>query len=293
MARKADWPWWQQYTGSDEYRIRELLRAILDLNAYYGETTRWMWRGQANSKFVLNPAIHTRISLSGQSPDDALVKSAAERLLAVARQAGLDSHEGTKLPDMALLAMLQHYGAATPLLDVSLDPLVGLYMAVVSKDGEQDGEDGVLFAIKRPDDLAAQPFDTRPFSDVYDGLRSDRAYFYAAPDVSERLKIQRGHFLLAVVSNADSRVGLPLTVESGGVAETWLAKRMAQRGISGKQVPSTTDIAAFRVPKQFKAALRTWLERRTDLTYDYVYPAAWHRPHLESFCRSHGRSIAV
>lgn len=291
MVRKADWPWWHQGTGPDDYRIRELLRAILDLNAYYGESTRWVWRGQASSKFPLNPAVHSRIDRAGSGPDDASVSNVTGQLLDVARTAGLDVHEGTRLPDMALLAMLQHYGAATPLMDVSLDPLVGLYMAAVSKDGAHDDQDGVLFAVKRPEVAAAQPFDTRPFSEVYGALKSDRAYFYQAPDVSERLKIQRGHFILGVVSDLDARVGIPLTVESGNVTQTWLANRMRQRGIKGKLVPATSDLAAFRVPRQFKAPLREWLELRTDLSYDYVYPTPWHKVHLESFCRSHGRTV--
>lgn len=37
----------------------------------------------------------------------------------------------TRLPDLALLALLQHHRAATPLMDVTLDPIVGLYMSVV------------------------------------------------------------------------------------------------------------------------------------------------------------------
>jgi hypothetical protein len=209
--------------------------------------------------------------------------------------AKLDTHEQTRLPDLALLALLQHYGAATPLLDVSLDPLVGLYMAVVSRGGDLDDKDGVLFAIRRPRLNAAQPFDSRNFSEIYNALDADKVYFYTAPDVSERLKIQRGHFLLGRVSTADPRVGISLTVEPTHtkVNDTWLASRMNQRGRQGPPTPATSDVAFFRIPSKFKPALKGWLEERTDLTRDYVYPTPWHHPHLEAFCKSHGRDVSA
>ncbi|WP_060761396.1 FRG domain-containing protein [Propionibacterium freudenreichii] len=263
----------------------------MDLNAYYGDADRWLWRGQSKSTYLLNPAMHTRVQLSGTQLDDSAVIAGTKALLTAARKAGLNRHEGVLLPDMALLGMLQHYGAATPLMDVSLDPLVALYMAVVSEDPRENEKDGVLFAIKRPTEESIMPFDSRDFDTVYNSLDADTTYLYSAPDVSERLRIQRGHFLLGKVSTTDERVGIPLTVQPPGtnVTDTWLYTRMEQRGRSGAQAAATTDIASFRIPAKFKPALKQWLEERTDLTYDFVYPTAWHQPHLEAFCQSHNR----
>jgi FRG domain len=120
------WPWWSPPSGVDAYRIRELLRAVWDLHAMYGADSPWLWRGQANGSFGLEPAIHTSIR-SHATLDDDDVRALTRGLIRAAREAALDIHEGTRLPDMALLALLQHHGAATPLLDVSLDPMVGLY----------------------------------------------------------------------------------------------------------------------------------------------------------------------
>jgi hypothetical protein len=272
--------------------MRELIRGILDLHGYYGDPNVWLWRGQANAAHALKPGIHTRIEANKQVLGDSEVIGATQTLLRRARDARLNSHEGTDLPDLALLAMLQHHGAATPLLDVSLDPLVALYMAVVSPSKADDDEDGVLFAIKRPRDSQAiemvRPFDTREFADVYQHLPGTAPILYSAPDVSERLRIQRGHFLLGRVTTADLRVSLPLSIETGRVTETWLTKRMDGRGSANMNV-ATTDIATFRIPKQFKIDLKDWLEKRTGLTTDFVYPTAWHQPHLEVFAKSHSR----
>src|SRR3954452_15815630 len=103
------WPWWHQGTGSDQYRIRELLRGIWDLHAMYGADDPWLWRGQANAGHSLEPAIHTRVRANA-SLDDESVQECTTGLIKAARKASLDKHEGTNLPELALLALLQHHG---------------------------------------------------------------------------------------------------------------------------------------------------------------------------------------
>lgn len=260
----------------------------LGLHAMYGADEPWLWRGQPNGAHGLEPAIHTRIR-SQHTLEDEHVVHYTVGLLEAARGASLDVHEGMTLPDMALLALLQHHGAATPLLDVSLDPIVALYMATVSPNLADDARDGALFAIHKPSH-AISDFDSRPFSEIY-GLAADGVALYSAPDVSERLRIQRGHFLLGGVSNADSRVTIPLALDPRKpVKSSWIWTRMDKRGSKGPPPPATSDVAVFRVPARFKARLRTWLEDRSGLTRDFVYPTPWHQPHLDRFAMSHSRT---
>lgn len=282
------WPWWHQATGPDEYRIRELLNAIWQLHAMYGADDPWLWRGQANSSFALEPAMHTRVRRHSELTDSDVVQF-TQGLLHAARMARLDRHEGTSLPDLALLALLQHHGAATPLLDVTLDPIVGLYMAVVSPHPSDDEADGVLFAIKRPTSAIAD-FDSRPIDDAYAGLRGEVA-MYSAPDVSERLRIQRGHFVIGPVDASDDRRTIPLSLDTARRrSERWISRRMAARGRQGPVPPATSDLAVFRIAAKFKPSLKTWLEARSGLTPDFIYPTPWHQPHLDRFASSHGRS---
>lgn len=254
----------------------------------YGADDPWLWRGQTNSSHGLEPAVHTRIRTTGRPLIDAEVQSCTIGLLEVARKAALDQHEGTRLPDLAMLALLQHHGAATPLLDVSLDPMVALYMATVSPNPADDDLDGIVFAIRRPRIVIAD-FDSRTFNGIYTNLATDEVALYSAPDVSERLRIQRGHFLLGRVNTTSRRVTIPLSLDSGPVAKRWIYKRMKGRGRQGPPAAATTDIAVFRVTARFKKDIRTWLEARTGLTEDFVYPTAWHQPHLDRFASSHGR----
>ena len=255
----------------------------------YGADDPWLWRGQANAAHHLEPAIHTRVRAHG-TLDDSNVETFTRTLLSAARRAALDQHEGMQLPDMALLALLQHHGAATPLLDVSLDPVVGLYMATVSPNPEDDEKDGALFAIRRPT-LEISDFDSRAFGDVYEWT-DGRVALYSAPDVSERLRIQRGHFLLGTVGNPSARVTIPLTLDPGGVGDSWVSKRLRARGQQKPPPIATSDVAVFRVTAGFKEAMRDWLEARSGLTRDFVYPTSWHQPHLDRFASSHGRSAS-
>jgi hypothetical protein len=190
---------------------------------------------------------------------------------------------------MSLLSLLQHHGCATPLLDVSLDPMVALYMAVVSPSAADDEKDGVLFAIKKPMESIA-PFDSRDFEEVYEQLPSSNVRFYSAPDVSERLRIQRGHFLLGRVIDGDARVTIPLSLENSAVGtDSWFFRRLESRGRRGKPPSATSDVAVFRIHAEFKAHIRDWLEARSGLTRDFVYPTVWNQPHLDRFATSHGR----
>jgi len=281
------WPWWSPHGGPVPFRIRELLRAVWDLHAMYGTDSPWLWRGQANGTFALEPSMHTRVRARAPALDDMSVETFTVRLIDAARKAALDIHEGTKLPDLALLALLQHHGAATPLLDVSLDPVVGLYMAIVSPNPDDDTKAGALFAIRRPDRAIAD-FDSRSFNGIYNWV-GDEVAFYSAPDVSQRLRIQRGHFLLGRVSTGDSRVTIPLSVDSGNAGDNWIGRRMAARGVQGPPPPATSDVGVFRVAPTFKPLIRNWLEERSGLTRDFVFPTEWHQPHLERFAASHGR----
>jgi hypothetical protein len=284
-----NWAWWQQSTGPDDYRIRELLRAIWDLHAMYGDDQPWLWRGQANAAFNLEPGLHTRVRRCAAALDDATVLGFTDDLLTAARAAGLNRHENTNLPDMALLALLQHHGAATPLLDVTLDPVVGLYMAVVSPNAVDDDEDGVLFAIRRPNETIAD-FDSRTFATIYGPMAGQSVAFYSAPDVSERLRIQRGHFLMGAVHTTDPRTSIPLVLDpKTPVKGSWIWKRMDRRGKRGPVPPVSSDVASFRVPSGFKSTIRDWLEARSGLTRDFIYPTPWHQPYLDRFATAHGR----
>ncbi|WP_162246149.1 FRG domain-containing protein [Sanguibacter sp. Leaf3] len=280
----------------------------------------WLWRGQADHTHGIEPSVHTRVRKSTFDQTEETVKSATANLLLHARTAHLDRQSETLLPDLALLAHLQHYGAATPLLDVSTDPLIALWM-VAFADKEQpnkfDDRAGSLFGIlKPPRERWIKPLDPRSYGgpqgqNISDSL-GNAVWWYEAPDVTERLRIQRGSFLIGPLANADnSDSTLPFdlgpstkpkpggrskkaatspsveTQEDGKTtlnpADHWLDSRIRNQGDPGSPVQRRSEAFRIYVPPSSKQHLRKLLLERSGLSVATVYPTPWNRPFITQF----------
>ena len=289
------WEIWKPKTSGVQQNTRSLIRSVMGLHSTFaGEF--WLWRGQADAAHGLEPGMHTRVRNTPGAPfDEHSVQVATNQLLNLARANRLDTVEDLRLPDIALLAHLQHNGAATPLLDVTVDPLVAMWM-VAYTSGEDpfalDDRDGWLFAIRRPgrdrwiSSLDSSSYGSGAASIVT--LIRNRVYWYRPPPISERLRIQRGSFLLGPLSE-DGPCTLPLRI----VGEPWIETRICQLGLKGRPIRAKTDVVAFKIRAGIKSEIRRWLEDRAGLTQDVIYPTPWHRPFLEEFCRSYSRQQPV
>ena len=108
------------------------------------------FRGQANSKWKLHSAaIRRLIKHSGRENitqgthfSETYISYHRDVLIEPARTNGFGIDDGHEISDLQLLAKLQHFGAATGLLDFTWDPLVALWFAC-----EQDDCDGKVFAL--------------------------------------------------------------------------------------------------------------------------------------------------
>jgi hypothetical protein len=272
-------------TGGPARRQRRLLEDVWRLHVAFKDE-QWLWRGHWCCNWGLTPGIVSRIG----DPADRV--SALTRLLQACRVARLDAHDDVRLPDLALLARLQHQGAATALLDVTTDPAVALFMAATAPPGDDppaccsdhsavDVPDGILLAIRRPPRTLA-PFDPREIADVLAGIGHNIAY-YESPPIDNRLRIQRGAFLLHNVEHSDEP-NLAVT------PRTALEYRMDRSNTGRTHVDG---ICVFRVQGNLKAGLRAFLSSRAGLTRETIYPSAFDRPHLEQFAVNHGRGSEI
>ena len=259
----------------------------------------WLWRGQADSRYGVEPGVHSRVLASSSVPqDEETARDATTALLSAARQMSLDMQHENRLPDLALLAHLQHYGAATPLLDVTTDPLVALWMvafASAANPAELDAEEGSLFMIKRPDPgrwidaLDARPHRSSDIPDVA-GTTSDSVWWYRAPDVTERLRIQRGSFLIGPLARPDDRTNTTLPLELAEGRENAIGNRIQRRGEASNATVGSVEIFRIAIQPAVKRHLRSLLEDRSGLSIEAIYPTPWHRPYIEQFARTYGRA---
>jgi FRG domain len=272
--------------GKPPQQQRRLLQDVWRLHVAF-KNEQWLWRGHWCCNWDLTPGIVSRKKV----PADRI--PALKRLLCACRNAHLDAHDEVRLPDLALLARLQHQGAGTALLDVTTDPAVALFMAATKPPKEDPGSccddpghakkvpDGILVAIRRPSQTL-EPFDPRTIDVVLKSIGNGIAY-YEPPPIDHRLRIQRGAFLLHNVERSDE---LPLTITSKEALESRMARIKAGRR-------DVERVCVFRVKGSVKEGLRDFLSSRAGLTRDAIYPSAFDRPHLEQFAVNHGRSSKI
>ncbi|MDA7962829.1 MAG: FRG domain-containing protein [Gammaproteobacteria bacterium] len=107
-----------------------------------------LYRGLADIKWEVESAAYRRIKEPEETLDTPLYipgvfKNSIARLLDTAHMRGFRMHEGRELSDLELLARLQHFGAATCLIDFTRNPLVALWFAC----REQPEKDGKVVAM--------------------------------------------------------------------------------------------------------------------------------------------------
>ena len=152
-------------------------------------SSKYVFRGQADSNWKLHSAA-TRRLIKHFYDDESVIEASyfsqmhlvyhRAVLLNLARNYGFGNDYGHKISDLQLLEKLQHFGAATGLLDFTRDPLVALWFAC-----ERDHCDGNVFMLDltdranfqqitmREDSLSAEEIFTSP-----DGHRK-QLYFEA------------------------------------------------------------------------------------------------------------------
>ena len=108
------------------------------------EGKKLLFRGHADSTWKVEASGYRRL---GKNATPATFHNSTKRLIDKARLQGLDKKDGMEMPDLELLAELQHYGAATCLIDFTENPLIALWFAC----HEHQGKDGAVVAIASDD----------------------------------------------------------------------------------------------------------------------------------------------
>jgi hypothetical protein len=147
-----------------------------------------LFRGQAED-WPLVPKI-------GRLAVDRPVVKAERAILETFQQQSLPFLERVPASPWEWLAIAQHHGLPTRLLDWTLNPLVALWFAVASP--RSPGPNGVVWVFKPvPEDFVSIAHEG-PFS-------GDRAKVFRPSHVSERIRVQAGYFSVHKYMEKSSR----------------------------------------------------------------------------------------
>ena len=113
---------------------------------------QYLFRGVPNEKYKIEASAYRRLPESDKDNPSRLLKI-NQRLIEDARSLGHDQKDGEQLSDLELLAELQHFGAATCLVDFSRSALDGIWFACLKnpKKKEEGEANGKVFAVRHDD----------------------------------------------------------------------------------------------------------------------------------------------
>ena len=128
----------------------ETLSDFLEWASQFNDGT-YVFRGVPNDKYGIQASAYRRVPETEQNSEDKGFPTFVEINTALIREArlrGYDQKDGRHLSDLEILAGLQHFKAATCLIDFTYSAQVALWFACAQDSKTSDPTNGKVFAVR-------------------------------------------------------------------------------------------------------------------------------------------------
>ena len=143
---------------------------------------QYLFRGVTRDTYKIEASTYRRLQEEDKIPANLLKLN--QKLIEDARRMGHDQKDGQRLSDLDLLAELQHFGAATCLIDFTRDAQVALWFACQQSSKSSKGPaNGKVFAVRIDDPARFRTIDTTLIDEDIDHFLAQDAKDFSAQDV--------------------------------------------------------------------------------------------------------------
>lgn len=264
---------------------------------------RFAWRGQIDASWPLHSSLYRRINLTkGKTLTEAEIAKEEKNILAELHRWGLHSSSQTgRLSILNQLAILQHYGAPTRLIDITFNAWVGAWFAVEEKwsNGERvhEDKDARLFAFDVTKRLINENDIYRSWEDDYsrpwkadreDGIDSKdwttTVFAWKPANLDARIAAQNGGFLFGGIPSTNKPDGKKFQFpKSPNYKDGWWPIEEGRKACCLAARPHVFEpakgmgagpgaIYTFRIKAEAKDDIRKRLDKLFGYRHSTIYP---------------------
>lgn len=290
MARTPAFENWLAHGWGIQVKTPHQLFRLISHIALLEQGRTYAWRGQNDASWDLSPSLYRRLTKEGSNVTEKTMRDAELEILAEARRWGLGRDLGPSATDMHMLAVLQHHGVPTRLIDVTSNPMTALWFAVEEHKPDEQGlvrrSPGVLFAIDVSKTAWYETFQhgegqtyahlANPLAATYQQALArsskDRQMFRAFPALpDERMKAQEGFFIGSSVPKSHCAPGvLGFNPIGSAPGDEKLAKLLATERGQGR--PASVPFCAIVISAAMKDRVRDPLKHTYNRRRRVLFP---------------------
>ena len=182
--------------GVEREQMGKLVKSIEEFIAWTKklEGRLLLYRGLANADWKVESSAYRRIKESqGASPPPIVFQNYITQLLERAGLQGFRERQERRLSDLELMAELQHYGAATCLIDFTTNALIALWFACEEKSDEAGKV--VAMATDDPEKFSEIGYEDLKKKTIKEFLNTGKLWKWSPSSLNNRIVAQQSVFV--------------------------------------------------------------------------------------------------